>query len=566
MPVFSGLRAALAQRLPRLRLKSDVRLALAVSAIWLLAYNTAFWQQVFATMWRPSPVTALFIFSLGLALLYAQTALLLLIPTRWGLRAAASALFVIAAVTSYFSSHYGVIFDGDMIRNVAQTDSAEAFDLISAGLLLRTLLLGVIPAVLVWFVSVPPVNWRRQLVQRAVFIGGGAIVVLGFALATSASYATFLREHKPVRAMVSPAALVWNSLAYLASQSRIDNDLPRIDPGGAPQRVATSRTADARPLVVVFVVGETARAANFQLGGYARPTNPQLAARGDLFYFANATSCATATATSLPCMFSHLERSQFRVADARRYSNLLDLVHAAGVAVQWRDNNSGCKGLCERVPTMDFFSDAALRAGNALCSASHCYDEVLLDGLPEQLAQLTADSLFVLHQEGSHGPAYFERYPPGHEFFTPACRSADLSRCSAEQVIAAYDNTIRYTDHVLASLISVLEAAPVDALLVYASDHGESLGEGGIYLHGLPYTFAPPEQTHVPMMMWMSNGFEARRGVDRQCLAQATRGEASHDNLYHTVMGAVGVVNGSYNAQLDLLSRCLRSETPAQTQ
>ena len=210
--------------------------------------------------------------------------------------------------------------------------------------------------------------------------------------------------------------------------------------------------------------------------------------------------------------------------------------------------------MCARVSTISY----AGHHGAPLCDQDYCYDEILLDGLREKLANLSRDTVIVMHMIGSHGPAYSSRYPPAYESFKPACRSSELERCTTGEIVNAYDNTLLYTDHVVASAIDELRAASagVDGVLLYVSDHGESLGEQGIYLHGLPYTFAPSAQTHVPMLVWMSSGYGAAHRIDSRCLQSEAARDVSHDNLYHTLLGAAGVRNASYDGTLDLIRSC----------
>jgi lipid A ethanolaminephosphotransferase len=96
----------------------------------------------------------------------------------------------------------------------------------------------------------------------------------------------------------------------------------------------------------------------------------------------------------------------------------------------------------------------------------------------------------------------------------------------------------------------------VDGVLLYASDHGESLGEDGVYLHGMPYSIAPKVQTEIPMILWISAGYRSRAGLDAGCLREAAHRPASHDNIYHTTLGVFGVTNKVYASNLDLLASC----------
>jgi lipid A ethanolaminephosphotransferase len=539
-----------------LALRSDITLVVLASIAWAVLYNLQFWHQAIAAMWHPTPGAALFLLSLCVVVICLQALLLALVPTRFGLRVAASVLFLIAAISSYFTSAYGAVMNQEMLRNVIQTDPAEVGGLMNFDLVTHVALLGALPAVLVWRVSLPSSNWRVRLRQRLVFIGSALALCAVALFACSANYAVFFREHKPVRYALSPAAPVVSLAGLLSAEQRRDPNAPLIDPAGKVQRIAA---ASAKPLVMFMVVGETARAASFQLGGYARATNPELANRRDVVYFDHATSCGTSTAVSVPCMFSHLPRERFDVDQANRYTNLLDTLTRADFAVEWRDNNAGCKGVCARVVQVAYPGES----DPVHCPNSYCYDEVMLSDLAARLKTLNQDTVVIFHAIGSHGPAYAERYPAQFEVFKPACRSNELQHCSKEEVVNAYDNSIVYTDHVLAKLIDLLQAhaGRFDSVLLYASDHGESLGEQGVYLHGMPYTFAPRVQKEVPMLFWTSRGYVERTGLSTSCLQSRAHDAVSHDNLYHTVLGALGVRNAVYDSSLDLFARC-RSPLP----
>jgi lipid A ethanolaminephosphotransferase len=189
-----------------------------------------------------------------------------------------------------------------------------------------------------------------------------------------------------------------------------------------------------------------------------------------------------------------------------------------------------------------------------LCDGGDCFDEVLVDRTRTLAEHTPGDLVLVLHQKGSHGPAYFRRYPPRFARYTPECSFEDLSRCSREEIRNSYDNSILYTDFVLAELVRALAGMSDrrDTAMLYVSDHGESLGESGFYLHGLPYMLAPDVQTHVPMVFWMSEGFAARFGIDRDRLAQVAALPCSHDNLFHSVLGMLDVRTDAYDPALDL--------------
>jgi lipid A ethanolaminephosphotransferase len=351
-----------------------------------------------------------------------------------------------------------------------------------------------------------------------------------------------------LRYQINPLASFY-SAATLVRQAQAAPRQPPL-PIGVGATLA-ARPAGTRPPLFLLVVGETARSDRFSLNGYGRPTNPALASLG-VVSFRDVAACGTSTAASLPCMFSHLGREGFE-ARSREHENLLDLAWRAGLAVLWIDNQAGCKGLCDRVPTVH----ASEGAPPALCRDGECLDEALLHGLDARLAALDPERrargvLLVLHQMGSHGPAYWRRSPPSAKPFQPECETNALQQCDAQALSNAYDNSIAYTDRVLAQAVDWLQArrADYDATLLYVSDHGESLGEKGLYLHGMPYAVAPREQTQVPMVVWSASAERMK------CLASERDRPLRHDHLFHSVAGELGIQAPEYRAELDLFAPC----------
>ncbi len=463
-----------------------------------------------------------------------------------------------AAAAAHFMGAYGTVMDPTMMVNVLQTDVKETRDLLSLRLLASLLLLGVVPAVWLWRRRLAPQAWPKRLGWNLAGFAGGLALMVGLAMSSYADLASTMRTYPSLRYMMNPLAPFW-SLGVVAVESH-------KAPDGPPAVVAADarwQPADpqGRPRLLVLFVGETARAANFSLNGYARPTNPRLAGL-DVLSFRQATSCGTSTAASLPCMFSHLGRSGF-LDRAGEQENLLDALQRAGLAVLWLDNQSGCKGLCDRVPhahATEAAGKTPLPAG--LCEGGECLDMALLHDLDTRLQALDAERrqrgvVLVLHPMGSHGPAYFRRSPPELKPFTPECRSNALQQCPREQVVNAYDNSIVYADTVLAETLQWLKRQDAyDTSLLYVSDHGESLGENNLYLHGVPYAVAPREQTHVPWILWLPDDSARRFGVDRRCLQSQLDTPISHDWLSHTVLGLAEVHSAIYRPEWDLLRRC----------
>lgn len=554
--------------------RSHVVFAVVVAVVLISLHNWRFWQQTFAVVQPASFSDALFIVSLFLLLVFVHACVGLMFPGKRALQAVAAVFFVLAAVAGYFRDTYGVIIDKDMIRNVLRTDMREASDFFSLRLVLYVVGLGLVPAFIVARVRLPTYSFRRQVVQRMRFFGIGLLVVLVTVVPSVPHYASFLREHRAVRNLLSPAEPIYAAFDYWLSTDFADAG-PVADVAGPTRRTAAA--PGQKPLLLFLVLGETVRAQNFQLGGYRRATTPELAQQPGVFYFDNAHSCGTSTAVSLPCMLSHLGRGRFDFRQAARQTNLLDALKGAGLGVEWRENNTGSQGVAVRIKTIQYSkgwpryvpskeAGAASEPGprhDDLCNNGTCFDEIMLSGLADELKDITQDTAIVFHQMGSHGPAYWQRYPNRFEDFKPVCQTTELGRCLREEIVNAYDNSIRYTDHNLAEQIRLLTAmsGQADSLLIYASDHGESLGEKGLYLHGAPYFMAPEEQTRVPLLLWMSDGYRKRFAVSDDCLKSKRSEALSHDNLYHTVIGGLGLANAVYDAGRDILAQC-RSSRP----
>jgi lipid A ethanolaminephosphotransferase len=522
-------------------------LTLAVALWMLLTMNGTFWRVVWDGVGGWSNDNKWFLASLPLFVLCWLFGLLSLLSWGRATKAILGLLLVVSAAASYFMYSYGIVIDSSMLENIAQTDPAEATELLSWRMAGWFLLFAGLPILLISRVRLLQRGWKRELRGK---LGGIALALLciGAIAATSyQSYSSLVRNHREIRLMLVPSNVVAAAHSYLKHQFAaplklevVGADAYRLLPGGKPK-------------VMVVVVGETARAANFSLNGYARETNPELAARG-VINFEQASSCGTATAVSVPCMFQNVGRDGYKDSMANSREGLLDVLQRAGVGVLWRDNNSGCKGACVREP----YEDVSHIEVDALCDAGECHDEVLLNGLQAYLDSLNHDAVIVLHMKGSHGPAYYKRYPAAFEKFTPVCKSNQLDRCQQAEIVNAYDNTLLYTDHVLAKTIDLLQhnSQRLDTGMLYLSDHGESLGENGIYLHGLPYAMAPSEQTHIPMLMWMSSGLEKRQGIAASCLEAKGKQPVSQDNLFHSVLGLMDVHTEAYHADLDLFRSC----------
>ncbi|MEJ2142227.1 MAG: phosphoethanolamine--lipid A transferase, partial [Gammaproteobacteria bacterium] len=459
-------------------------------------------------------------------------------------------ILVMSATVAYFMNNYGIVIDVQMIHNTFETDSSEVRDLLSYKLFLYILFLGLLPAIVVSRLQLTYRPVTRQLISNLAVISLSGIAIIVNFIVFSADYASLFRNHHEIRYLINPANYIYSTGKYFSEA--LSHNKKSITPIGL-DATQLQKIGNSKHDVLVLVVGETARAQNFSLNGYNKPTNPLLS-KEDIISYPHFHSCGTSTHTSLPCMFSHFTRHDFDESDAPYYENLTDVLRHAGINVAWRDNNSGCKGVCKNVKTEQM---KHLHI-DTVCNERECFDEVLLDHLQQQIESATSDMVIVLHQNGSHGPAYYLRYPESFKKFTPVCETNDLSSCDHESLLNAYDNTIAYTDYFLSRIINLLknETGNLNAAMIYVSDHGESLGENNIYLHSMPYIVAPQEQTHVPYISWFSDEFLADHHLNKQCLKQHASESYSHDYLFHSVLGLMNVSSNIYKPNLDIYANC----------
>ena len=459
-------------------------------------------------------------------------------------------LFVLSAVTSFYMDQLGVVIDREMIQNTVSTTITEGKHLITAPFIIWVCSVGFLPAVLVLYIRISNRSFVKAIWQNLLALLLCVVGFVGLIATDLKGNASVLRTRIDLKSSFQPLAPIVESFRYVAMLTR--SATLEFNKIGLDAVLVEDFNASGKPRLTVVVVGETARSQNFSLGGYSRLTNPELAKK-DIAYFQNVSSCGTSTAVSLPCMFSKFDRSAYSYELGKSHENVLDVVQRAGYRVEWIENNTGDKGLAARVA----YSSVTYADYPAFCGEGECVDGILVEEVVQRLGGIQSDTVLVLHQIGSHGPAYYLRYPEAFERFQPACRTSNFSDCTAQEVTNAYDNTIAYTDKVLADLIDLLAAQDnLSTSMIYVSDHGESLGEKGLYLHGAPYFMAPDEQTKVPMIIWLSEGYQRATGVDLECLTAEPAPDYSHANLFHTLLGMTGVETAERDPQLDIFDTC----------
>jgi len=457
--------------------------------------------------------------------------LIFLFTTKLAFKLMMIFLLISSTLSSYFIDTFGTILDKNMFTNALQTDVHEVLDLLTLRLSIY-LILAFIVSFLILKVRMRFESYPREFLQKAFVIILTLLATVGLYMGVSKTYSSFFRNHHELKMYLNP----YYPLTSLGKFIYAD-----LKPKPVFKSIGTdaTRVSEAKKKLVVFIVGETGRAQNFALDGYDVPTNPLLSKRNDIVSFSNFYSCGTATAISVPCMFSKFGHDDWG-DDKLYYENVVDILARTGVRVIWRDNNSGGdKGVAKRLKDVKEYGGGAT------------YDSVLLQDFQADLNQTYQDTFVVLHQEGSHGPTYFKRYPSAFKRFTPTCDTQDLEKCSQEQIVNTYNNTILYTDYIINQTIELLKANEdkYNTSLIYVSDHGESLGENGIYLHGLPYMLAPDAQKHVPAILYLGNNQKAK--LESLHVKAAER--FSQDNLFHTILGLFNVHTKEYLPSLDLL-------------
>lgn len=443
-------------------------------------------------------------------------------------------IFLISnSLACYFTSKYNVILDKTMMGNVFNTDIKEASDLYSPMIFLHVVALGILPSLLLAKIKIQ----KNSAFKRFAAIGLTLLITVIVGYLNSKSWLWFDKNAKRVGGLSMPFSYTINSIRYAASMS---NKGPAI-------QIPNAHFVNNHKTTVILVIGESARKKNFSLYGYARETNPLLK-KDDVVVMRDTKSCATYTTEAVRCILSHLGS---HASSRTLYEPLTSYLQRSGINVLWRSNNWGD-------PKMQVTQYEKANEIRAKCTDADCTrldnDEALLYKLDDYLNQHhDGNNLIVLHQTGSHGPLYYNKYPTRFESFKPICKSVDLQKCSHEELINAYDNTIIYNDFFLHKTITMLKNLKNSStVMMYISDHGESLGEYNLYLHGMPYSLAPDVQKEIPFLIWMSDKFKQEHHVTNQDLAKQE--EHLQDNVFHSVMGAFGMTSQFYDKNLDVFN------------
>jgi len=514
-----------------------------ILSIYIVTFlNAPFWNRFSSQLGIATSSDWILLIMVGIGITLIINSLLSLLSIKYLFKPVVIVILIVAAIVNYYMESYGIVISKQMIINLLETDFKESAEQLTRPFFLHILLKAGIPAVLLLLTEVKYRPWQKELIERGAVFAGSVVILMLVVFANFKGLTLFGRKHPELRMYINPTYPVYSLVKVLAKSNNLEAKEPLTIV--APD---ATRTPSGHKSLFVLVVGETARAEQFSLNGYSRSTNPELSSL-DIINFTDVQSCGTDTAESLPCMFSDLERGNFSRSKAFKRENLLDILKRTGVNVLWLDNNSGSKGVADRIAKKSFSADRV----PLLCSTDECFDEIMLSDFDKILAENSGDMLLVLHQKGSHGPSYYKRSPISFKKYNPECTQDNVQDCAQQSIINAYDNTILYTDHFLAKLIARLKKESYPTAMLYISDHGESLGENNMYLHGMPYSLAPKQQTQVPMIFWGSDSFLKEKSIDRAVLTKQQNNPYSHDYLFHSILGLFKVNTEAYKQQLDL--------------
>ncbi|SEH49123.1 lipid A ethanolaminephosphotransferase [Chryseobacterium culicis] len=425
--------------------------------------------------------------------------------------------FIINSVALYFIDTYGIIIDESMIGNIFNTNYSESSSYISLKLVIYIFLFGVFPSIYISKANIILPRARRFAlvsVQTVVFI---FIIVY----ANSNNWLWIDKNSKTLGGLAMPWSYSVNSLIfYINNKKKTEREI----------LLPKATIQDNEKAVIILVIGESARKQNFSLYGYNKNTNPQLTKLSNVYHF-DAISTATYTTAGVKSILEHKKSDDLNEI-------LPNYLYRNNVEVIWRTTNWG-----EPPLHIKKYQNGDILRQN--CKGVGCnYDEILLTDLEEEIQSSKNNKILViLHTSTSHGPSYNKKYPTGFEIFKPVCNSVDLANCSNQDLINAYDNTILYTDHILSTVIGKLKKMNTyKSAMIFVSDHGESLGENNLYMHGLPIKIAPKEQYEIPFIVWISNNSIQLKSYET----------LSQNHVFHSVLNFLSIKSPIYDEEMNI--------------
>ena len=455
--------------------------------------------------------------------------------SMWLLRIVARILLAIFAIINatavYFIITYSAIINATTIENVFNTRYSEASGFFSWSLWMFIAVFGVLPAL--YCLMQPVVIGKAK--KLGIYCGSSLAIILLVA-SLNISQTLWISQHDTeLGGLLQPWSYVVNTCRVISSYQ--DEQAEEI-------KLPDGTIADHEKAVVVLVIGESARKANFQLYGYQRDTNPLLSKQEGLKVY-QATACATYTTAGTKAILEPKDSGDL-------YELLPNYAFRTGVDVSWRTSNWGEPP----IHIDEYLTDTDL--SDLYQGKSNDYDDILYYGLRERIESSKKDKvLIILHTSTSHGPKYADKYPKQFEVYKPVAKNIEEGEKNIGMLINAYDNTIRYTDFLLNSLINTLrEMKDWHSAMIFISDHGESLGENKMFMHGLPMKLAPKVQYEIPFLVWTSDGFRTYKQTSGS--QDAPEGELpavlEQHYVFHSVLNLLSIQSPAYNKDYDIFT------------
>lgn len=424
-------------------------------------------------------------------------------------------MFFADAVSLYFINTYEVLITDKMMGNVFNTQFSEASGFFSFGFVLYVLFLGILPGLWLFLQKIDYGSWKRYFANTGISLG----IVVTIAFANMQNWPWIDRNSTELGSLLMPWSYTVNTVRfYNGEKKRNQKEIPLPD----------ARIVTGSKDVCILIIGESARRANFSLYGYEKETNPLMAKDSVTALIADAA--ATYTTAGVKALLSYQPGGKL-------YEILPNYLDRTGADVTWRTSNWGEPP----VHIGKYYKSSRLR--EMYPQAEGRYDGILLEGLKEVIETSDKDKiLIVLHTGTSHGPTYNKRYPAEFEVFTPVCNTVEMSKADPVELMNAYDNTILYTDYLVHSAIEILRSVPERrGCVLFVSDHGESLGENNLYMHGVPMSMAPKEQIEIPFIVWTSDKTPVKN-LDK----------VSQYHVFHSVLDFLGVDSPIFNEDLNI--------------
>ncbi len=525
-------------------------LTILLTLYFSLVINIPFFAKVYKNIKDLDNISMIFIISIPVFLISIHLIIFNILTIKYITKPLFIILVLASAVFSYTTFYYGTVFDQDMITNFAQTDQREALSYFNKTSIIWFLGLGLLPALLLLFTKIQYLSFGREIIRKLIITIPPIITCFLIYNFLYQDYASVGRNNRGIHKILIPFPQIYSISGYINDEF-IKTPLEFTSLGNDAKNTFVPQ--NNKNNLLVFVLGETARSQNMQLNGYHRETN-KFTKSTDIISLTDVASCGTATAFSVPCMFSKQTRDDYSSEETKAQDNLVSIIKKSGTHQAWFENDGGCKGACDTIKHIEISTTK-----NNLCDGRYCFDEKLLENLKAEMQESEGkDTIIYLHIIGSHGPTYYLRYPEKFKQFTPECLTSDIRSCSQEEITNTYDNTLLYTDYVLSEIINIINKpnSSWNSSMFYVSDHGESLGESGYYLHGIPYFAAPIEQKRVPMMLWLSDDFATYNNIDKGCLEKNKNLEFSHDNIFSSVLGLMNITTKEYTPNLDIFAKC----------